>query len=47
MKCPKCSSRLFTQTIVKYRDRGGFRFVGKEVFCPRNRPMCNFQRDIK
>ena len=43
--CKKCGKRVYTQSIVKYKDNGGFKFVGKEEFC--TNINCDYQRDIK
>ena len=43
--CKKCKGRVYNQTIVKYKDSGNFKIVGKEEFC--TNMNCDYQRDIK
>lgn len=34
MNCPLCGDRLFSQSIVKYKDYGGVKVVGRTMYCP-------------
>jgi hypothetical protein len=46
MRCKQCRrGNLRKFPIAKYRDNGGYKNIGREIFCMN--PNCNFQRDIK
>jgi hypothetical protein len=43
--CPICRSKLWDTTIVKYRDGGGVKVIGTNLFCSGR--DCNFERDVR
>ena len=34
MECPKCKKFLKEQPVVKWKNNGGTKIIGKQKFCP-------------
>lgn len=42
-QCPKCKTQLKQVSIVKYKDYGGAKVIGMNLFCPNRK--CDYSRD--